>query len=332
MRRFFRAFLFCFLLFATNQLPSHAAEGVGFAGLEFLGSSFISRPELQKALQLRSSAGLEAGEKALQRLSESLSRKGLKFNLDLVLEGGSYFITVDIIDGAATSTIVNRRLIEPRHIAVPNEKPFVLLAELKARMKKLDGEGRPVSASLRNGTISYSDAPCMRLSENIAEELSGEELYLFRILASDPNGERRASAAELLAFSPHLQGNCVALLPALDDSDIRVRTAAAKYIAARIDSLPDKFPFDLLLQGLSRQLARPSHKDRLGSMSALLSLAGRCPQSILEIKSLDEERLKEIDSASIVPSIRSLATALLSLCSRPPEAKKSVDERDSSDY
>ena len=124
--------------------------------------------------------------------------------------------------------------------------------------------------------------------------------------------------------------NCFELIPALDDSDMHVRMAAAKYIWARTAMLPDDFPFDSLLEALSRELSRPSHHDRVRAMAALLALAKRNSDSISGIKSFDETKLRDIANGSIIPAVQNLAKQLVALCQNPPpimrgQKRNSVD-------
>lgn len=318
---------------ATLALPTFCADKTGgYAGLEFLGSSLISRVELEKILHLREGATADNGEKSLDKLRLALEKKSVKANVEVVPEGASYFISVDVLDSGLNNTTANRHLQEPRHVALPNERPFSLLQELKTRMEKLSDEGRPTSESYQDGVKYYSDVACQRTAERIEQELQGQLPYLIRILAQDPNGERRAQAAELLNWTRDPVRNCAALIPALDDSDMKVRMAACKYIWARIGLLPDNFPFDSLLEGLSRQLGRPSHHDRVRAMAALLALARRDSDSIGGIKTFDEAKLSEIASNSVIPSVQSLAKQVLSACANPPPTRKQMQQQDASQY
>lgn len=315
------AFLSCasILLLAC---PLFAADrGGGYAGVEFLGSSLISRPEIDRALRLRPGASYENTIKAVDRLKLELDKKLVKANVDIIPAGAEFFVSVDVID-TGLAALPNRHLEDPHHIGLPNEKPFVVLEELRTRLQKLDAEGRTASESYQNGFKIYSDFACTRIGERLSHELEGQSPYLFRILASDPNNERRAAVVEMLNWAVDPVKNCQALIPALDDSDAGVRMGAAKYIWARVGLLPDNFPFDALLEGLSRQLSRPSHHDRIRAMAALAALAKRDSDNITAIKTFDEARLKEIAGCSVIPSVQELARQLLAVCANPPALKK----------
>ena len=312
------------------NIASAAERTGGYAGLEFLGSSLISRLELDKLLHLKQGASYESIVKSAEKLKLELEAKSVKAMVEIVPDGADFYVSVDVLDTGFNNTVQNRRLENPRHIGVPNEKPFVLLAELKDRMQKLVDEERPTSESYDDGMRSFSDLACQRIAEKIAQELPGMRPYILRILLSEPNGERRAQAAELMNWIPDPVGNSAELIPALDDSDMRVRMVAAKYLWARIGKLPDSFPFDLTLEGLSRQLTRQTYHDRVRAMSALLALAKRNSDLITGIKSFDEAKLQDIASTSTIPDVQKRANQLLKLCSNPPALKKV--EPDSSAY
>jgi hypothetical protein len=317
-----KSFLLAFLALLCFAFPSLSTERTGgYGGLEFLGSSLISRLELERLLHLRPGATIETTEKSLEKLKLALERKAVKANLEVVPAADSFYVAVDVIE-TGLAALPNRHLDDPRHIALPNEKPFTILEELKTRLQKLQDEGRPAGESYDNGFKIYSDFAATRTAERLGQELEGQKAFLFRILASDPNNERRADTVEMLNWTPDPVQNCRVLIAALDDSDMRVRRAAAKYIWARVSLLPDDFPFADLIEGLSKQLSRPSYHDRLRAMAALAAIARRDSDSITAIKSFDEKRLQEIASASIVPDSQELARKLLSVCASPPPLKR----------
>lgn len=294
----------------------------GFAGLEFFGSSQTSRPEIDKVLHLKPGATVETTEKAVERLQLDFDKRNVKGTVELVPDSGEYFIVVDVAETGYSNKTVNRRLIDSHHIYMQNEKPMDLLLQLKARMQKLVDEGRATSERYQDGIRLFGDAPCLNLAESLMKSLQGQRPYIFKILASDPNGERRAMAADLLNWCEDPVGNCAELIPALDDSDVRVRMAASKYIWARIDMLPSEFPYQDLVDGLSRQLARPSHHDRVRALASLIALAKHDGDSVILIKAADEAKLKEIVSTSVIPSVQNSARQLLSFCTNPPAPKR----------
>ena len=317
-RRQGQLFISAILVSLTLSPTSWASQREGgYAGLEFLGSSLVSRIELDKELHLHAGASRENADKAIEKLKAALEKKMVHTNIDVVPDGADYYVTVDVIE-TGLGTKENRHLQDPHHIALPNERPFALLEELKTRLQKIADEGKPATETYKNGVKVFSDFPATRTAELLSQQLEGEKPYLYKVLASDPNNERRAAAAEMLNWTPDAALNCRALIPALDDSDLHVRMAAAKYIWARINLLPDDFPFDSLLEGLSRQLSRPSHHDRIRAMAALMTLAKRDSDSISGIKTFDQAKLQEIGSNSVIPSVQNLAKQLLAISANPP--------------
>ena len=287
-----------------------------------MGSSQTSRPELEKLVHLKPGATYESTVKAVERVQLAFDKKSVKASVEVVPDGGNYFITVDIPNTGFKDKTQNRRLDNPHHIYMKNEKPFALLQELKTRLQKLVDEGRQTTERYQDGIRLYDDVAALNITENLMKELQGQTPYIFKILETDPNGERRAQACEMLNWCADPIGNCAAVLPALDDSDMRVRMAAAKYIWARTNMLPDIFPFDELTEALSRQLARPTHHDRVRALAALLALAKRDPDSISDIKNLDEDKLREIAENSVMPSVQNSARQLLNACANPPPPKR----------
>lgn len=316
------ALLLCLLLSASSAVAT-AADRAGYAGLEFFGSSQISRVELDKTLRLKPGATVENGEKALMRLLVDLEKRHLKTNSELIPAGeGNYFIVVDVVDAGLSDKLPTRRLANPHHIALKNEKPFQLLAELRARLTKLQEEGRPASEDYKEGLRYFSDVPATRIAERIIQEMDGQERGVYTLLGTDPNGQRRADAIDLLNWTYDYENNCRALILALDDSDALVRAAAAKYFWSHINLLPENFPYDALCEALSRQLSRPSYHDRVRAMAALTALAKHDSDSISSIKTFDEERLKEIAGNSIIPNVQKMASTLLAGTANPPPIKR----------
>lgn len=302
-----------------------AADRPGFAGIEFFGSSQTSRVELDRILRLKPGASFESGQKAFARLQEELAKKNVKANTELVPgDGGNYYITIDVVDSGLNSALPNRRLENAHHINLKNEKPFGLLVELRSRLAKVQDEGRPASETYQQGIRYFSDIPATRIAERLVQEMEGQEKGIYNILSTDPNGERRSDAVELLNWTGSTVANCYQLIPALDDSDVRVRSAAAKYLWSHIADLPNDFPYPDLAEALSRQLSRPSYHDRVRSMAALIQLAKRDSDSITAIKTYDEAKLKEIANGSVIPSVQQLAEQLVKGVANPPALEKRV--------
>ena len=317
--------LLTLILSASITLNAIAAERPGFAGIEFFGSSQLSRVELDKFLRLKPGASFESGQKAFSRLQEELAKKNIKAHSEIIAgDDGNYYVSVDVVDSGINSTLPNRRLENAHHISLQNEKPFALLNELRTRLAKVADEGRAATETYQQGIRYYSDIPATRICERIMQEMEGQSSGIYKILSTDPNGERRSDAVELLNWTATGVANCYQLIPCLDDSDMRVRCAASKYIWSHLAEVPDDFPFDSLIEGLSRQLSRPSYYDRVRAMTALITLGKRNSDSITAIKSYDEAKLKEIASGSVIPAVQKLAGALVQGIANPPALEKRV--------
>ncbi len=325
------------LLILAMGVPSDAIyaarDGSGFSGVEFLGSAQLSRVEIEKFLGVKQGATLENAQKALIRLKQKLELKHIKTNIELVPgDQGNFYIVVDVVESGLSNTLPTRALENPHHVFLANEKPFTLLEQLRAREDKLVEEGRPgIDEKYSDGMKYYEDAPSQRLAEQEVKELRGQQATLLQIISTDPNPNRRASSIELLNFTVDWMKSCVRLIPAIDDSDPLVRAAATKFIWARLNDLPDDFPFQDLLEALSRQLARPSHGDRSKALACLISLCKRDSDAISAVKEFDEQRLKEISQSTLVPDIQKMAGQLLKVSSNPPPMKQGAQQRTPTD-
>ncbi|MBY0549475.1 MAG: hypothetical protein K2W95_19520 [Candidatus Obscuribacterales bacterium] len=312
------------LLLSLVSAPVFSArDGSGYIGLEFLGSTQLSRLEIEKILALKPGATLESARKALERLKAKLELKHIKTNIDLVPgDRNNFFIAIDVVESGLSNKLPTRALQNPHHVFLNNEKPFTLLEQLRVRQDKLIETGRPTDESYREGMKTFSDEPSQRIAEQEVKELEGQQRSLLTIVSTDPNPNRRVSAIELLNFVPDWLSSCVALIPAIDDSDAGVRAAATKFIWARLPNMPDDFPFQDLMEGLSRQLMRPSHGDRTRSLACLISLCKRDSDAISAVKEFDSERLKQITDSSILPEVQAMAGQLMKVASNPPPVKR----------
>lgn len=316
------------LVLSLACLPAFSArDGSGYLGLEFLGSTQLSRVEIEKVLALKPGATLENAQKALDRLRAKLELKHIKTNIDVVPgDQNNFFIAIDVVESGLSNKLPTRALENPHHVFLNNEKPFTLLEQLRVRQDKLIETGRPTDESYREGMKTFSDQPSQRLAEQAVKELEGQQRSLLTIVSTDPNPNRRTSAIELLNFVPDWLRSCVALIPAIDDSDAGVRAAATKFIWARLPNMPDDFPFQDLMEALSRQLMRPSHGDRTRSLACLISLCKRDSDAISAVKEFDSERLKQITDSSILPEVQAMAGQLMKVASNPPPVKRKKGE------
>lgn len=300
-------------------------DGTGYAGLEFLGSSAISRAELEKLYGVKLGASQEAAEKSLPKLQQKLEQMHVYTNMEFIPgDKDDFYLAIDVLETALSgASLPTRKLKDPRHVPLGSERPFAVLEQLSNRLSQIALEGRPSSERYHDGMKRYSDEPADGFARDEIKELSGRTRYLYSIIESDTNGKRRADAVELLNWTPEWALNCLALLPALDDSDTQVRVNADKYIWARLTHLPPDFPYGQLAERLCRQLSRPSHEDRAKALACLLVLAKHEPQTLHVIKEFATSRLEELKQASRVGRIKRMSVQLLDLCKNPPPPPKS---------
>jgi hypothetical protein len=285
----------------------------GFAGIEYLtNDSQTSRQELQKLLGLKIGASYESAERAIERLREKLEQRRLRANLDII-EGDQdeFYVSVDILRVGYSSDAPTRRLEFPRRVFLSNNKPLELLAQLDARRIKLQDEGRPTEVVYRDGVKHYSDVSCDRIVDQLMIVAPVVRTELLQMIASDPDAKRRMAAIELLNWAGQPMRDSLEALPAINDVDVDVRVVAAKYVVARIDRLPDGFPWNKLIEAYSLQLGRPSHRDRVTGLYCLAILSKEKPQLLYNVKVFSEERLKQLVEHSSIPSIRSRSQELL---------------------
>lgn len=273
-------------------------------------------------LALKPSASLESADKALLRFRQKMEERHIPINMELVPgDEGEFYIAVDVVEFGLSNTLATRKLKYPRHIPIPNERPFSLLQELHDRQSKLIDTDRSTDDFYEEGMLFFKDPASNRMAEQEIKELAGQQGHVLAVVASDPNPKRRADAIELLNWTPDFRRNCLELIGAIDDADSGVRGAATKYIWARLGILPDDFPFQSLVEALTRQIRRPSHTDRQKAMACMVALARRDPDSIRGIKVFAEDKLKEIEANTVVPGVREMARQLLVACANPPPPK-----------
>lgn len=304
---------------AVLSFPPAAAKtnGASYAGLEFYGSSQLSRLELEKYLSLKPGAALEQIGRAVDRLNRKLEERHLAAQVEIV-EGspGRIFVVVDVSDN--TNLAPTRHLKHPRHVAVTTEKPFLLLDQLNDRLQKLTDTNRPWSEQVRSGLKYYTDEPANQIAEELIALVPDMRAELLAITESEPDNNRRRRAVELLSWAGSVPDTSRRLMPALDDADSSVRAAVARYLFPRLELLPPDFPYDDLVEAFSRMLSRPSHQDRTKALYCLLALVSQRPNLILNAKVFDEEKVKQLDDNSHIASIKSACDQLLNRFAHPP--------------
>ncbi|HEY9868426.1 MAG TPA: hypothetical protein V6D08_04620 [Candidatus Obscuribacterales bacterium] len=314
---------------AAPQALCASRYGLRFAGVEFYGSSQITRAEIQKYLALKPGATMEQATRAVDRLKKQLELRHVNSKVQVVsAPPDKFYVVVDVSDSAA-DPVPTRRLKEPRHVLVRSERPFILLDQLESRLQKLTDEGRPWSENIKDGVKYFSDEPANVIVEQLARQVPDMRLELLAVIASDPDPNRRRKAVQLLSWAGAIPETTYYLIPALDDADSDVRAEVARYMFSRFEMLPDNFPFQMLVEAVSRQLSRNSHQDRTKALYCLLALAGQKPQLVNSIKIFNEERIKQLAEASVIPSVRDPAQQLLSrFAAQPPAPARQAGGQD----
>jgi len=320
--------LLCALLSSwLAALPGIAVEtqfpGLRYAGVEFYGSSQITRAEIEKYLAVKQGATMEVVARAVERLKQQLELRHVNAKVQIVqAPPGKFYLVVDVAD-SAVDPVQTRRLKEPRHVLVRSEKPFLLLDQLEARLRKLTDEGRPWSEDIRDGIKYYSDEPSNAIVDQLGKQVPDMRLEFLAVVASDPDPNRRKRAVQLLNWAGAIPETAYYLLPAFDDADSDVRAEVARYMYPRFETLPDDFPFQMLIEAMSRQLSRNSHQDRSKALNCLLALATQRPQLLSSIKVFNEERVKQLAESSVIPSVKDPAQQLLARFAAQPSAPTS---------
>jgi hypothetical protein len=295
-----------------------ATEGGGYQGIEFFGSSLVTRQELEKGLGLKPGASYANVVKAVERLQQNLEKRRIKSNIDIANDDSGVVVTIDVMESGA-SGIPIRKLDSPHHVVLSSEVPFQIFDELMARRETLAQQGRPVKEEYPDGVKKFSDEPCNQYADKLLVRVPDMTNEFLSVIASDPNGMRRSKAIEVLNWAGNYPDLCYRLLPALNDASEQVRASAARFIFPRIRMLPENFPFEDLVEVFSLQLSRPSHIDRLLALRCLIETARTHQITLYAIKEYDMERLKQLDSMSIVESIQKPAHQLVQILASLPD-------------
>lgn len=304
------------LLLILLLLPGGAGiaaskTGLRYAGIEFYGSSQLSRSELARMLSLKPGASLASVDRAVEQLNRRLALKNVNSLVQIVqVPPDQIYVVVDVPDSTVDAAAPTRRLKDPRHVLVRSEKPFLLMDQLEKRLEKLSMEGRPWHDDLREGLRYFSDEPANQIVEQIVRQVPDMRDELLAVVASDPDPVRRRRAVELMQWAGAIPDTFLRLTPAIDDADSGVRAAVARYMFPRFEMLPDEYPFQDLVEAYTRMLARPSHQDRTKSLYCLLALAGQRSDLIPGIKVFTEERVKKLADLSVIPSVKNPAAEL----------------------
>src|SRR5439155_6601531 len=110
-------------IFCANPAPA-ARSGMQYAGVEFYGSSQITRMELEKYLGLKPGASLEQVDRAVERLKLRLNERHLSSAVqEISAPPNLIYVAVDVSDSSTDTSAPTRRLKYPRHVLLRSEKP-----------------------------------------------------------------------------------------------------------------------------------------------------------------------------------------------------------------
>jgi hypothetical protein len=299
----FSAIALSFSLLISLPDMALAGEGGAYAGLEFYGSTQISRVEVERLLGLRNGASYRSVVSATERLKRELKARKLEANIQAVTgDGTDIYLSVDILGDE--QELPSRILEEPHHVNFRSEEPVQVLEKLHQRLAFLEAQGRPANEEMRDGVKYYSDEPCNQMVRELLRHCPPMREELLFLIDHDPNSLRRTCAVELLNWAGEVPDTAVRLLPAVDDVDINVRTMVTRYLFKSLPLLPDDFPFADMVEVYSRDLSRPSHDDRSKSLYMLLALIKKHPELVRQVKDLDDKRISQLKVRSLVPSIK----------------------------
>lgn len=296
-----------------------------YGGVEYYGSSLLSRLELEKMLGVKLGASATSTYAAVERLKKQLALRNLETNVQMVVgDGDEIIVAVDVIE--PQREIPSRKLKNPQHVPFRSETPVQLLEKIHDRLDQLNQEQRPVSEKYKDGIRYFTDEPCNQFVNEILEWVPGMTEELLGVVEHDPNSIRRKTAVELLNWSGSVTEISARLIPVLDDSDVSVRIEADRFLFPRLDMLPPDFPFDQLLEAFSRQLSRPSHQDRSKALYSLLALVRLHPELAEMAGEWNEERIKRLAEATRLKTIKAAGEQLLKAFA---DAKRPKDTADS---
>lgn len=309
-----------------NSAAHAASDELKYAGLEYFGSSQITRKEIEQILRLKVGGSSRNVEQAVARLRKTLDDRHLIAVVDSVATGPGVFVVADIEE---TKEDLPMRVLEnPHHVRVQSEKPSLLLIKLDERLEKLILEGRKSAESYPGGVKMYSDEPANQLVEELRRFGPPMRDEWLSIVVSDPDPVRRVEAIRLLNWAGKFEDTCARLVPALDDSSHLVRGEVVRFIFPRLRYLSDSFPFNELAAALCRQIMRPSHEDRSKGLYCIIALLRMRPLLTAPMKQCAEQKIRTLADESIIPTVKEPAQQLLKTFSGPMPRPQLPPEQD----
>jgi hypothetical protein len=299
------------LIFSLAVEPSKASEGLRYAGLEYFGSSQMTRDEVERNLHLKPGASEKSVEANAESLRKKLEKLRLAANVQIIVDQpDKLFVVVDFEDRPGYG-VPTRMLKQPHHVITQSEKPELLLQKLRARIDRLIQEGRDWKETYPGGVRMFSDEPANQIVTELRRFAPTMRDEFLEIVISDPDHQRRCDAIELLNWAGTYVDTCVQMIGAIDDTHIEVRSAAEEFIYPRLEKLPDNFPYDQLALALTRQLKRPSHADRAKAIHFIAALIRKYPTMVGGFRQTCEKDVERIANESQISGLRKSAADLL---------------------
>ncbi len=306
-------------LFLPSPVALAAGSEVGlfYGGLEFYGSSLVTRAELDKMAGIRLGASMKQVTVAQERITRQLTARNVSSNVQVVASPpDKVFLVVDITS-PASEQIPCRALKLPHRVNLPTEKPQLLLDQLRDRLDRLSTEGRMYQEEMKDGVRFYSDEPANQIAQQIRRYAPQMVQDLIEVVDNDPEPKRRFDAIELLNWAGSVPQVTYHLIGALDDSDPDVRAQVIRYMYPRFQLLPGNFPIGQLAEAVCRQVFRPSHQDRTKSLHCLVALLKVCPPLTPPVRQACETKVAELAKDSQLPTVKIPAQELLELFKKP---------------
>jgi hypothetical protein len=292
-----------------------------YQGIEFYGSSQITRLELEKMLGLRKGGSASSIASAMARLKKQLDARHLDAHAEVVKgNDDDVFVVIDIADSSVEEA-PTRRLNYLHHVDVRTEKPFLLLADLDKRLDEVNAQGREVTEYMTDGYKSYSDEPANAIVREMCKYTGQMREEFLGLVEADPNPARRIQACELLGWAGAWDDTTARLIPAIDDSDPYVRAAVDRFIFPRLSLLPPQFPYAQLVDAWSRQITRGSHEDRSKGLYCLLAVCVQHPELVKGARLVCGKRVHELSETTILPTVKTPADKLLALFAKDAAKK-----------
>lgn len=307
----------CLMSAPSAAFAAGSEVSLFYGGLEFYGSSLVTRAELEKMAGIKIGASMKQVTAASERITKNLTARNVSSNVQVVASPPDKVYLVVDITSPASEQIPCRALKLPHRVNLPTEKPQLLLDKLRERLDRLSSEGRMYQEETKDGIRFYSDEPANQIVQEIRRYAPQMLKDLIEVVDNDPEPKRRFDAIELLNWAGSVPQVTYHLIGALDDSDPDVRANVIRYMYPRFALLPGNFPIGQLAESVCRQVYRPSHQDRTKSLHCLVALLKACPPLTPPVKQACESKVADLASVSQLPTVKIPAQELLELFKKP---------------